>query len=176
MRINKHERMNLEGLGNRICIIGTSSSGKSTLADKLSNKLDIPVTHLDYLAHHHGTNWQRRSDGALIKAQNGIIKQEKWIIEGNYFICMPDRFKRATSIIWLDYHQLNAAYRYLRRCMQNNSNRIGKLPGSQTEFSFSLLKHIIFNYPKNRIKYDSLLSNYDIPVIKLHNLKDVSDF
>ena len=168
--------MRVENLGGRICIIGPSSSGKSTLANNLANKLNIPVTHLDYLAYYHGSNWQRRSDSELIAAQSNIIKQEKWIIEGNYSICMPDRLQRATGVICLDYHPLNVAYRYIIRCIKNNNGRIGKLPGSQKEFSLSLLKHILCTYPKNKIKYDKFLSYYHIPVVKIHNFKALKQF
>lgn len=37
----------LDKLDNRICIIGCSNSGKSTLANALANKLNISVYHLD---------------------------------------------------------------------------------------------------------------------------------
>lgn len=38
-------------LGNRICIIGRSSCGKSTLADALGRKYHLPIVHLDKLYH-----------------------------------------------------------------------------------------------------------------------------
>ena len=100
--------ISLQTLGNKICIIGCSSSGKSTLADKLANKLSIPVTHLDFLAHYPNTNWQRRPDSELIAEHNKILQTEQWIIEGNYSVCMKERFSNASSIIWIDANVITA--------------------------------------------------------------------
>ncbi|MFS0491278.1 hypothetical protein [Leadbetterella byssophila] len=46
----------------RICIIGPSSSGKSTLAQALGEKFDLKVCFLDQMAHVPGTQWKRRED------------------------------------------------------------------------------------------------------------------
>ena len=73
----------LDQMGKRICIIGCSNSGKSTLADALSKKLNIPAHHLDQYAHIENSNWQRTPDEILIETHNNIIKQDAWIIDGN---------------------------------------------------------------------------------------------
>lgn len=91
--------ISLDEMGSRICIIGCSNSGKSTLADALSKKLNIPVHHLDQYAHVENSNWQRQSDAILIKKHDDIIREDAWIIDGNYSVCMNDRLKFATFII-----------------------------------------------------------------------------
>lgn len=50
----------LEALGTRICIIGNSAAGKSTLAQHLANNLNLAVFHLDQIAHIPNTNWEPR--------------------------------------------------------------------------------------------------------------------
>jgi adenylate kinase family enzyme len=147
-------------LGNRICIIGCSNSGKSTLADSLAKKLNINVHHLDQYAHVKNTKWIRQSDEHLINEHNHIINQETWIIEGNYSICMPVRLARATSVIWLDPNVYGSVLRYLLRAIKNDKERPGRLKGAKNEFRFWLIKWILFNYPKNRIKYEKLLDNW----------------
>lgn len=163
----------LEAIGSRICIIGCSSSGKSTLADALSKKLNIPVTHLDFLAHHENSNWKRKSDDDLIASQQQIIAKDAWIIEGNYSVCMQERFQRATTIIWIDLPVMIAAFRYIKRCLFSKPNRIGKLPGSQREFDFGLLRHILKNYPKNRRKYQTIIQTASIPTIKIDSVREL---
>ncbi|TGQ03272.1 AAA family ATPase, partial [Mesorhizobium sp. M00.F.Ca.ET.217.01.1.1] len=39
--------MNLSDLGDRICILGPSNSGKSTLADAIARKRGLTPIHLD---------------------------------------------------------------------------------------------------------------------------------
>ena len=46
----------LDDLGPRICIMGPSNSGKSTLADAIARACDLPVVHLDQLHHLPGTD------------------------------------------------------------------------------------------------------------------------
>ncbi len=165
----------LEELGNKICIIGFSSSGKSTLGDMLSKKLSIPVTHLDLIAHDHNTNWQRKSDSELVKLHNQVLEEECWIIEGNYSVCMKERFSMATAIIWLDFNVVTSAVRYIKRCVSGGKNRVGKLPGSRKEFSFWLLKHILFVYPKRRIRYHSLIGLMHAPIVKITSMSELEN-
>lgn len=166
----------LESLGNKICIIGCSSSGKSTLADKLSKQLNIPVHHLDLLAHYPNSKWERRSNDELITAHSEILKSDAWIIEGNYSICMPERFKEATAIIWLDANVIAAAYRYLKRCLKIGHDRVGILPGAQTEFRLWMVKHILFTYPQNRASYKQLLESYQDKTLYVSNMKKLNQY
>lgn len=92
----------LSQLGSRICIIGPSNSGKSTLALALGKTLGIPTHHLDQLAHLPHTNWHRRPDADFVHAHDEIIRKESWVVDGNYSLCMPQRFDRSAGVIWLD--------------------------------------------------------------------------
>lgn len=173
----RFKMINLDKLGNRICIIGCSNSGKSTLADALSKKLNFPAYHLDQYAHIENTRWQRQSDEILIENHNNIIKNDSWIIDGNYSLCMKSRMDRATSVIWLDPNVYSSIYRYVLRSIKNDRNRPGRLAGAKNEFSFWLIKWIFFNYPKNRIKYQKLLeSSPDLLVIRIQSMASLRNY
>jgi adenylate kinase family enzyme len=163
----------LDQLGRRICIIGCSNSGKSTLAASLSTKLNISAYHLDQYAHLPNSNWERQSDDILIAKHNEIINQDYWIIDGNYSVCMASRFDLATSIIWLDPSASSSVFRYILRSIMNNHNRPGRLAGARNEFSFWLIKWIIFNYPKNRRKYAKIIK--DRPHLFILNIKSLAE-
>ena len=62
----------ISDIGNRICIIGFSCSGKSTLAFNLSKKLHLPVLFLDAIAHVPHTNWEVR-DRLLLKKEHDLF-------------------------------------------------------------------------------------------------------
>lgn len=166
----------LDKLGNRICVIGCSNSGKSTLADALARKLNISAYHLDQFAHIENTSWQRQSDETFVENHSNIIKNDSWIIDGNYSICMKPRIDRATSVIWLDPNVYSSVFRYLLRSIKNDRNRPGRLVGAKNEFSFWLIKWIIFNYPKNRIKYNQLLeSRRDLPILQIKSMASLNN-
>ncbi len=160
------EAKNLNHLGNRIAIIGPSSSGKSTLAEALGQALDLPVCHLDQIAHRHGSNWERVPDDEFIAAHDGIIAQERWVMEGNYSVCMKPRFSRASAVIWLDPALAGCIWRYLRRTWRGDRDRPGNLQGARSQFSFDLIRYTLRNYPQNRRKYRQILAGYpDLPLI-----------
>ncbi len=150
----------LQALGKRICIIGPSSSGKSTLATALAHRLAIPVFHLDQLAHIPHSNWVRRPNEAFRADHERLLAAENWVIEGNYSFLMPERFTRATSVIWLDPPLSGTLFRYIRRCWKQETARPGRLQGAQREFSWKLIRYTLLSYPKNRVKYRQLLEQY----------------
>lgn len=163
----------IQELGNRICIIGNSSSGKSTLAERLSRKLNFPVLHLDRIAHEAGTNWQRRSNDEFVREHDAILSEDAWIIEGNYSISMPQRFARATAIIWLDFSRYGCLMRYLRRCLKKDKSRPGLLDGVTGELGLGMVKHILGNYPRSRAKYERLLKPHENLVLHLYSMKEL---
>ena len=166
----------LNDLGPRICILGPSNSGKSTLATKLGEKLNIPVCHLDQLAHIPGTNWKLRDEKEFAADQDVILEKESWIIEGNYSFCMPHRFEKATSLIWVDPNFLGCCLRYISRCIKNDRFRPGRLKDATSEFSFEVLNVIIFKYPKTRRRHKALLSRYTFPVMYIRSMKELNQY
>ncbi len=167
----------LMNIGPKICILGCSNSGKSTLATTLSQKLNVPAIHLDILAHKPNSNWVRQPDSVLIAQHNEIIQRQSWIIDGNYSVCLSDRLMKANTVIWLDFNPWVCALRYIRRSLQNNPKRPGKLQGSQKEFGFWLLKHILLKYPKRRRHYQNLLEQYpNLTLFRIYSQKQLKVF
>jgi adenylate kinase family enzyme len=166
-----------ENLGNRICIIGPSNAGKSTLALAIASKTGLPVCHLDQIAHIPHSNWVRRPIADFIDDHDKTVATENWIIEGNYSLLMPERFARATSVIWLGGSFLGFIYRYFHRCMQTDKNRAGNLPGATSQLSWALIKYMLFQYPKNKQKYEKILANYPaLPVIRIKNMRELNAY
>ena len=78
---------------NRISIIGGAGTGKTTLSNLLSEKYNIPATHLDGI--HHLKNWQVRDKAERDKIILDIAKKEKWIIDGTYRHTLNKRLKNS---------------------------------------------------------------------------------
>lgn len=167
----------LEELGRRICIIGPSSTGKSTLAKLLGENLQVKVCYLDQLAHVPYTNWKLRDKSLFSMDHQHFLQQNtEWIIEGNYSALMPERFSNATSIIWLDFNRFGSLYRYIRRTIRNSALRPGNLAGTNQQFSVQLMGHILFKAPQNRKKYDLLIKESKATLVHIDSFSKLKNY
>ena len=87
----------------KICIIGHTCSGKTTLAKKLSEKYSLPVLHLDNT--YWGADGQERTreEQSVLVAQFMEENEGGWIIDGNYFEVCPIRFEDCDKTYFLDF-------------------------------------------------------------------------
>jgi adenylate kinase family enzyme len=108
----------------RIAIIGSCGAGKSTLAGNLSNKLKLPVFHLD--AYYWQPGWLETEADPWQRIQQELVKSDKpngmaplrWIIDGNYGNTLDIRLAAADTIIWLDFNRYLCLWRILKRAFQ----------------------------------------------------------
>lgn len=164
--------MTLAQLGPRICIIGPSNSGKSTLAAAISQQQHIPLTHLDQLYHQPHSNWVPRPTHEFLALHDAAIEADRWIMEGNYSVSMPQRLDRATGIIVMEISTVLSLARYLRRCLFEPGH-IGSLEGSQDSIKWSMIKHLLIATPKNRKRYQQLYQDWNGPKVLLNGARDL---
>ena len=158
----------------RICIIGPSSSGKSTLAERLGKKLNYPVLHMDKIAHIPNTDWQRCPIEETVRKHDGFIKQSNWIVEGNYTKMMPQRFERADLVIFHKFNRFGCVWRYILRTLRNDKNRAGILDGGTERLKWSMIKYILFKIPSRYPKYEYLFKQYPhLKVVRVYSFKDI---
>ena len=122
--------LELSELGNRICIMGPSNSGKSTLADAIARKIRVPAVHLDLLFHLPGTNWEPRAFAEFKRLHDAAITTPRWVMDGNYSQLLPLRLTRATGLILLDIPMPLSLVRYVRRSLRRGV-RFGSLQGGK---------------------------------------------
>lgn len=165
--------MPLSELGERICILGPSNSGKSTLAEAIARKANLQAIHLDQLHHLPHTNWVPRPAAEFAALHDEAIAGERWVIDGNYSIHFPQRFQRATGIILLDVSTLTSLYRYMRRSIFEH-DRIGALAGGQDSIKFGMLHHIAVVTPGNRKRYAEIYRRLNLPKIQLSSTRGLN--
>lgn len=165
----------LAALGRRICILGPSNSGKSTLTHALAQNLDVPSVHLDVLRHIPNTAWEPRPLEEFVAAHDAAITGEGWVIDGNYSVGLPQRLERATGVIWIDPPLWGCIGRYLKRCFQKPDKRFGRLDGATREFSFELIHYTLTQYPKKKPKYAAMIAARPaLPFIYLASMKHLN--
>jgi len=97
----------------RIVIVGTTSSGKSTLAEQLANKLDYAFIELDAL--HWEPNWTEAPLEVFRRRVEKAIQAPGWVVAGNYHAVRDIIWAKAEAIIWLDYPLLIVFWQLTRR-------------------------------------------------------------
>ncbi|TGQ87967.1 MULTISPECIES: AAA family ATPase [unclassified Mesorhizobium] len=166
--------MNLSDLGDRICILGPSNSGKSTLADAISRKRGLTPIHLDLLFHLPHTDWVQRPRDEFIALHEAAIAGERWVMDGNYSVCMPQRFRRATGLILLDISTSASLLRYFRRTLFERDRR-GGLAGGRDSIKWDMIHHIAVTTPKNRRRYRTMFEQIDLPKLQLSSVRAIKE-
>ena len=163
----------LDALGERIMVLGPSNSGKSTLAVALSDKLEIPVVHLDQFQHLPNTDWQPRPEAEFKALHDEAILADSWIMDGNYSRLMPQRFERATGVILITSNHWLRLLRYFKRTWFGASDRAGHLEGGRERIKWQMIDWIIFKTPKNSVRYAKMIEATDLPAVTCRSIKQL---
>ena len=166
----------LQALGTRICILGPSNSGKSTLALAIGAARDLSVVHLDLLYHRPDTDWEARPESEFVDLHDRAIAGERWVMDGNYSRCMPQRLARATGLILLDVDTPTSLLRYLRRTVFDGGKRAGALAGGRDSLKWSMIRHIAGPTRANRRRYANEFESILLPKIALSSPRAVAAF
>ena len=167
--------MTLNDLGRRICIIGPSNSGKSTLAAAIGRSRGLEAVHLDRFAHFPNTNWRPRPKADFNVLHDATILGEDWVMDGNYSRCWPQRFARATGVILLDAPTPVSLLRYLRRSLFERE-RAGNLEGAKDSVNWPMIRHIAFVTPGNRRRYRQAFDDLELPKVSLLTPVEINNF
>lgn len=86
----------------RILVMGSSGSGKSTFARRLSEATGVPFVSLDALFWKPG--WQPSESAVFHERVTAVLGQPRWVIDGNYTKGPSGELRRelADTIFWFD--------------------------------------------------------------------------
>lgn len=167
--------MTLDELGTRICIMGPSNSGKSTLAEAISRARGLVPIHLDQLYHLPQTDWVPRPADEFSALHNAAIMGPRWVADGNYSRLLPQRLQRATGFILLDVPTIVSLYRHIRRCWFEHDRR-GALEGGQDSIKWDVVHHIIVATRTNRNRYKEMFGTMCLPKVRLGSTRALAEF
>jgi adenylate kinase family enzyme len=162
----------------RVAIIGSSGAGKSTLAVNLGKKLNLPVIHLD--AYYWQSGWQETDAQEWLQIQEKLIKQNRWIIDGNYGKTMSIRFAAADTVIWLDFNRYLCLWRVCKRYLKYPGKTRPDMAANCPERLNKEFMQYVWNFPqihRSRIadKLDKYRQRGNKRIIILQNPRQVSD-
>lgn len=102
----------------RVAVVGSSGSGKTTVASAIARALSIPHLELDSV--YHQPNWRELPSDVFRDAVRSFADRDSWIIDGNYArhgiadIVWP----RADTIVWLDLSRSQTMRRIVPRTLR----------------------------------------------------------
>jgi shikimate kinase len=100
-------------LGHRIVVVGTTGSGKTTLAGELAQRLEVSHVELDAL--HWEPHWVEAPIEIFRERVVHAVSGEAWVTDGNYSAVRDIVWSCADTIVWLDYSLPTILYRLARR-------------------------------------------------------------
>ena len=138
----------------KIIVIGCSGSGKTTFAERLRDKIGLPLFYLDAIWHKPDRTHISRED---FDARLGeILALDRWIIDGNYSRTLERRIEACDTVIWFDLPT--------EVCLEGVRERRGKpridMPWVETEEDPEFIELIKKYNDEQRPKVLSLLEKY----------------
>jgi len=116
----------------RMVVIGATSSGKSTLAKRLAEKMGGDFIELDAL--HWEANWQEAKLDVFRARVETATQSDAWVVAGNYHVARDLVWPKAEAVIWLDYTFPVVFWRLLRRTLRRGIMREELWNGNREKF------------------------------------------
>ncbi|RZV33661.1 MAG: adenylate kinase [Sphingomonadaceae bacterium] len=107
--------------GRRISIVGSTGSGKTYLARELARKLGLQHIELDGMRR-GSENGQTHAAPAFVQSVEQAVSGDSWIIDGHYRAIRHLVWRRADTVIHLDYPLVLVARHLLKRYLAGRSN------------------------------------------------------
>ena len=101
---------------NRVVVIGSGGSGKSTFSRELGRVTGIPVIHLD--REYWRPGWEETPKDEWKARVADMLEGERWIMDGNFGGTREMRMQAADTIIFLDLPRRVCLYRILKRTLK----------------------------------------------------------
>lgn len=157
----------------RIVVIGTTGSGKTTLARALAGRLGVP--HGEQDAWNHLPGWQEAPREAFRARVAAFTAGDAWVMDGNYSKARDIGWARADTLVWLDYPGQVVFWRLLRRTLRRILTRQELWNGNRERLSAQLTRDGILawffrTHWKRRRETPALLAAYPhLRVVRLRS-------
>ena len=162
----------------RMNIVGTSGSGKSTFSRALAKQLAYPYVEMDRLFWR--PNWQQSSDEDFFAAITQHLAGECWVLDGNYNRSVAVKWARVDTVIWLDYSFARTSWQAIRRAVQRCLSGKEIWPGTGNVETFrntffnkqSVLLWTLKTWRSNRERYLQVMQSPEYGHIRFIRLRN----
>jgi len=146
----------------RIVVVGTTGSGKTTLARQLAQRLGVPHVELDAL--HWEPGWTEAPTAVFRQRVAEALKSSSWAVDGNYHTVRDIVWSQANLVVWLDYRLPVLLWRLWQRTIVRQLTRKELWNGNRERFRAnflsreSILLWQLQTYWRRRREYPQMLA------------------
>lgn len=127
--------------------MGRGGAGKSPLAAELGPILGLPVVHPDALFWKPG--WVETPKAEWAETIARLVREECWILDGNYGGTVEVRLAAADTVIFLDFPRPACLWNVLKRAIRFRARtRPDMAPGCPERFDLKFLQWV-WRFPEH---------------------------
>ena len=155
----------------RVVVVGTSCSGKTTLAGRVAGILAVPHIELDAI--HWLPEWQERPTEEFRELTALAVAADQWLADGNYRPVRDIVWARAICVIWLNYSFPLVLWRALRRTITRSVGGQILYSGNKESLRRAFLSResiiwwVISTYHRRRREYPLLFQKQEFRHLNL---------
>ena len=156
---------------NKVIVIGCPGSGKSTFARELHQKTGFLLCHLDML--YWNADRTTVDKEVFLSRLRTVIKEERWIIDGNYASTLEERMAACDTVFFLDYKT--------EVCLLGIRERRGKsrvdMPWIEQTEDMEFMQYVRGFHQAQRPEILKLLKKYkDKRIVVFEDREDAAEF
>ena len=155
----------------KIAILGYVGSGKTYVANYVSEKKGIPSLQLDSIK--FDKEWKPIDDAIVLPQVVEFMAKESWIIDGYYnYLLLDERLEKADQIILLLLPRLPCFFRAVKRTKARRES------GYKNDMNWWFIKFALFgcrNKKRRRI-YAEIVEKHKEKTVVLRTRKQVAEF
>ena len=163
----------------RVAVVGSTGSGKTTIAKKLADSLEINNIELDELYWQPG--WKETEISEFRNAVDKASSDAEWVVDGHYGRVRDIVWSRATHVIWMDYSFFVTFGRLLKRTLVRAVTRRELFNGNRESLRMSFLSGdsiliwMIKTYKRRKAQYPQLFQQPEyshLEVMRIQSRRD----
>jgi adenylate kinase family enzyme len=166
----------------KIAVVGTSGSGKTTVARELARRLGVPHVELDSL--YHGPGWTETPPEEFRRRVAAATDADGWVVDGNYDSKLGELvLERADTVVWLDLPLRVALTRVTRRTIRrirageelwsgNRESWRGGFLGWESMFVWTIRSHLRYRRARAR----RLARHPHLRVVRLRSQAEIESY